>query len=1573
MVAHAHGPEDRTQIELDMLLPQSQCAVKLIPGHSHMQLPSFVEIDAPVTTTKVEVELVSWGHNCKVLQCGHSDKFLCLQFQEDGHHYILCNEDINDTQGCILHSQDKPLDTVGLMKLLGALGYDRAVVLEAEDVGMGHTHVLFCNNNPQFEKTAQPPRTRTEWPHWPCTTQPIGKLFPKQSYRISDAQHSNETAFRYHDILELMEAGKSFLNTTFDGLELPDFIQDAVCKTRSMTTYDRWLIYTDGSSQSKLRRVSPVQVDEMGHPDSWAMLVLGEIQTADGTSIIEPIGWCAHPVHYDPSGSCFTHATRIGAEVAEREAIIWAGLWRLTQDTNIPTIFCCDSMTCGNQAFGIMGVGDADDSYRLMRGIFQSLERGLPEGHLRLHHVRSHAGDPYNEFVDWAAKQEAVKSFNHRQMQLDMRKWCQILPHFWLVFGLDCGLPDWQDGQLVTMRPSLPAARSATSSASPGTSIAVVQCALSLATANVLSLSKGPDGHGGKLHYLFEQMKSFGLNVMGLQECRTDEGHTKTHNILRYMSGQRHGQDGIEIWINLEQPIAYNARGKPFFLAAHHCQVVQKDPSRLLLRVSAPFFTGWFFAAHAPHSGRTREDREEWWTETTAILDRTGATSNCFWLLDANAEPGPAEDSIIFSTGLRTSANTILFRECLRKFNMCLPSTSSVHRGSRDTWMRPGGDTTYCIDYVAVPQAWKSHCTWSEVLQDFDLATMRQDHQAVGLELRWWHQCEEGPQPDSMPTVAWHLDTTKKLIREKMQQVSIPTWETDVETQEKDFSLQVANLLRQQRHSKHRPKKCYIDDEIWEARRQMLSSQKKLKQVRQRLGRESLWHVFIAWKQQREPPDQHELFQYGTTLRCDALRLLAQLRAQRQRLRCKLKQTKAKHMQKCLEQVNEHTAASSILRILKCFIGPTNPKKQKKGTLPMLEREDGEICSTPEEALQVWIRFFADMEGGKRQSIEELHADWVRDLSVEQAIPFKLQVADLPTLADLELAYRRVASGKATGPDRVPGELCHIAPAACARATYSSLWKLLLFGHEALQYKGGLLVQAYKGKGAVTKCSSYRSLLISSHIGKSLHRAMRCSQAHIFEGFLQAQQLGGRRAMPVTYGVHLVRAFHRQAQHCGHSCALIMLDLKEAFYRIFRPICMEGTVTDQAIAQLMQRLKMPAEALADLHRLLRDPCALEQAGMTPQQRRGIRAVHSQTFFWMHRQHDIVQTSHGSRPGDPFADVIFSYVWAVVLRKLQTFMQNQGIISEFRQRPTLMLFDNEHPVAAVYEPFIGPTWMDDLCVCVEGCNPAQTIQRATLATGRLLELCMEHCMTPNLQPNKTEILFSLRGEASRKYKKELYGPQASGSIPIVCEYGTFQVPVASRYCHLGGILHHVAEQQVEIKRRLAIANAAMTKHSKQVFRNWAIPLKKRTQIFEALILSKLLYGADTWVVTDDKAEKYFHAATIRLYRRLLPVSHDHHLHDLEVLAQVKLPSPFELLRRARLRYVATLLHSGPRQEWGLLEQDKQWSLLVEEDMAWLWKQIHNCSNLGNPADQWPSWKSLILHHRTYWRKLVRRGL
>jgi hypothetical protein len=147
------------------------------------------------------------------------------------------------------------------------------------------------------------------------------------------------------------------------------------------------------------------------------------------------------------------------------------------------------------------------------------------------------------------------------------------------------------------------------------------------------------------------------------------------------------------------------------------------------------------------------------------------------------------------------------------------------------------------------------------------------------------------------------------------------------------------------------------------------------------------------------------------------------------------------------------------------------------------------------------------MEGGQRQSFSELRQDWIRNRRETAPEPFQVQAHELPTLVDLEVAFRRVACGK-TGPDRISGETCHYAPEKCAKANFATMWKLCLFGHEALMHKGGLLVQAYKGKGDPKQCSSFRSLLISSHIGKAVHRTLRTHQAEVFESFLQTVMHG---------------------------------------------------------------------------------------------------------------------------------------------------------------------------------------------------------------------------------------------------------------------------------------------------------------------------------------------------------------------------------------------------------------------------------------------------------------------------------
>lgn len=151
--------------------------------------------------------------------------------------------------------------------------------------------------------------------------------------------------------------------------------------------------------------------------------------------------------------------------------------------------------------------------------------------------------------------------------------------------------------------------------------------------------------------------------------------------------------------------------------------------------------------------------------------------------------------------------------------------------------------------------------------------------------------------------------------------------------------------------------------------------------------------------------------------------------------------------------------------------------------------------------------------------------------------------------------------GKAIGHDMIPPEVCKHNAVDLARLSYAQLLKLALHGQEAIVHKGGKLVSTHKSKGPQDECGSYHSLLISTHQGKVLHRSLRQHQADLYEGFLQSQQIGGRRHVPVTLGLHHVGSFMRIQHHKGFSCCVLFLDLKEAFYRVLRSLTHVAVLT----------------------------------------------------------------------------------------------------------------------------------------------------------------------------------------------------------------------------------------------------------------------------------------------------------------------------------------------------------------------------------------------------------------------------
>jgi hypothetical protein len=254
------------------------------------------------------------------------------------------------------------------------------------------------------------------------------------------------------------------------------------------------------------------------------------------------------------------------------------------------------------QAKGDIGSLVCDTSFQMLRGCAQILESALGSAGILFDHVPGHAGDPFNEICDQIAKQEGQKGFFLPRPQLHLATWRRLIPYLWILFGKTNGVPTFQGTGFNVQPPDLPPAVVPDRRSTRRSSRKLINFAISIATGNVQSLGLGTQGFTGKLQYLRTQFAALKLNFIGLQETRSPEGLAHKYGILRLSSGSDNGQAGVELWCNLQQPIA-TATQKQVFLQRQHFLVVHRDPRRLLVRIQHPLWEAWILVAYAPHSG----------------------------------------------------------------------------------------------------------------------------------------------------------------------------------------------------------------------------------------------------------------------------------------------------------------------------------------------------------------------------------------------------------------------------------------------------------------------------------------------------------------------------------------------------------------------------------------------------------------------------------------------------------------------------------------------------------------------------------------------------------------------------------------------------------------------------------------------------------------------------------------------------------------------------------------------------------------------------------------------------------
>eukprot|EP00439_Symbiodinium_sp_Y106_P026950 s6463_g3.t1 len=174
-----------------------------------------------------------------------------------------------------------------------------------------------------------------------------------------------------------------------------------------------------------------------------------------------------------------------------------------------------------------------------------------------------------------------------------------------------------------------------------------------------------------------------------------------------------------------------------------------------------------------------------------------------------------------------------------------------------------------------------------------------------------------------------------------------------------------------------------------------------------------------------------------------------------------------------------------------------------------------------------------------------------------------------------------------------------------------------------------------------------------------------------------------------------------------------------------------------------------SEDLDEMMQMARQGGMFADGGFPATIRHATKDIHYNTWFATpYTSGDVICRSQaGSRPGESWSDVVYSFVYTRVLAR------GEQLLPELTYDPDLGPFAAEGQGVPVTGQ--DATWADDSAWPVIGPQPRELLRKASRLASLVLSQCMSHGMKPNLGRNKTALLYGLRGNGACKAAAEYF--------------------------------------------------------------------------------------------------------------------------------------------------------------------------------------------------------------------------
>ena len=522
---------------------------------------------------------------------------------------------------------------------------------------------------------------------------------------------------------------------------------------------------------------------------------------------------------------------------------------------------------------------------------------------------------------------------------------------------------------------------------------------------------------------------------------------------------------------------------------------------------------------------------------------------------------------------------------------------------------------------------------------------------------------------------------------------------------------------------------------------------------------------------------------------------------------------------------------------LKAVYGP-----QSSGSSPLLSLDGTTLLTDKKLILERWAEHFNSVLNRPAQINDEAIARLPQ-------VPINHQLDAPPTTEEVSKAIKQMSTGKAPGSDAIPAEVYKSGgPTMTNQLTrqFQSMWDKEQLPQE---FRDATIVHIYKRKGNRQACDNHRGISLLSIAGKILARVLlNRLLEHLEQGLLPESQCGFRAGRGTTDMIFAARQLQEKCLEQHRDLYTTFVDLTKAF----------NTVSWEGLWKIMKKFGCPSKLIAIVRQF--------HDGMTA---RVLEDGDPSEAF---------QVTNGVKQGCVLAPTLFSIMFSAMLS--DAFRDcKPGIDIRYREEGGLFSSRRLQAVTKVKETVIRDFLFADDCAL-----NASNEYEMQLGMDRFSSACDNFGLT--ISTKKTEVMY--QPAPGNQYHE----PQIKvNGQPL---------RAVDNFIYLGSTLSRNATIDAEISRRISQASSAFGRLREKVWERRGISLRTKLKVYQAVVLTTLLYGCETWTVYR-RHERLLNQFHLRCLRNLLRIRWQDKVPDTEVLKRAELHSAITIMRKAQLRW------------------------------------------------------------------------